>query len=410
MKKLIIFISIFVLSISFMITFSILGNVPRKAILKYSIIEENNYKYIYSSHIATKDKIFRHSDIFYIFLNEKNLPNYIKEIIPSKKGHPNIKIISSEKLNTDKEYEAEYILTLKDEVYIISMMICYLSVLLTIIFYTKNIKNRIILIYLSLLLLIIINTFFSKLQLNYVEIFLLISFYILAMLNDKFYINLNTKINNKKLILIISSIFVALINIFIINFSYPLVGEDISMILPRAYSLLTYAKNNGIFNIEFASPLFGAGLISYPNPQYDQFSIFYFLRHIMPFWKAYLLCVFIFSIIGFISYYYFNKDVLKLNFEISLMSAILFSFTGYYIYHIMIGHWAFLYHPLTALIVYLSFSDKLNYIIRTLINALIFSAMIFGGTMQTIWRNYADYILLYMFHAFRRSSYFIQGK
>ena len=58
MKKLIIFISIFVLSISFMITFSILGNVPRKAILKYSIIEENNYKYIYSSHIATKDKIF----------------------------------------------------------------------------------------------------------------------------------------------------------------------------------------------------------------------------------------------------------------------------------------------------------------------------------------------------------------
>ena len=105
----------------------------------------------------------------------------------------------------------------------------------------------------------------------------------------------------------------------------------------------------------------------------------------MPFWKAYLLCIFIFSIIGFISFYYFNKDVLKLNFEISLMSAILFSFTGYYIHHIIIGHWTFLYHPLTALIVYLSFSDKLNYVIKILINALIFSAMIFGGAMQTIF-------------------------
>ena len=385
MKKLITFIAIFVLSITFIIPFNILGNIPRKTILKFNTVEENNEKYIYSSYISTTDKIFRHSDLFYIFLNNKNLPNYIKEIIPSRKGHPNIQIISSEKLDTSKEYEAEYILKLKDEVYIISLMLCYLSILLIIIFYTKNIKNRIILIYLSLLVLIVLNTLFSKLQLNYVEIFLLLSFYILMILNDNNFQYFNIKIKHKNLLLICAALFTAFANVFITNFNYPNVGGDINMILTRSYSLLTYAKNNGIFNIEFASPLFGAGLISYANPQYDQFSIFYFLRYIMPFWKAYLLCIFIFTIIGFISYYYFNKDVLKLNFETSLMSAILFSFTGYYIHHIMIGHWAFLYHPFTASIVYFSFTDRLNYFIRILINALIFAAMIFGGTMQTIF-------------------------
>ncbi|WP_300368699.1 hypothetical protein [Brachyspira sp.] len=390
MKKLIVFIVIFILSVSFILSLSILGNIPRKTILKYNFIEEkineeNDKIYEYSSHISTTDKIFRHSDLFYIFLNEKTLPNYIKEIIPSKKGNPKIKIISSEKLDTKKEYEAEYILSLKDEVYIISMMICYLSVLLTIIFYIKNIKKRIILLYLSFLLLIIINTLFYKVQLNYIEIFFIISFYVLMIVNDFNFSFFKIKIKHEKLLLIAASLFSAFTNIFIVNFNYPLVGEDISMILTRSYSLLTYAENNGIFNIEFASPLFGAGLISYPNPQYDQFSVFYFLRYLMPFWKAYLLCLFLFSIIGFISYYYFNKEILKLNFEISLMSAILFSFTGYYIQHIMIGHWAFLYHPLTALIVYISFSDRFNYFIRVLINALLFSIMIFGGSMQTIF-------------------------
>lgn len=385
MKK-IIPIIIFILIPTLIISFSILGNIPRTATLKFKLLEQNNNNtYKYKLNMYTSNKIFRYSDLFFIFLNEKNLPDYIKEIIPIKKGHPNIQIISSEKLDTNKEYEAEYILKLKDEVYIISLMLCYLSILLIIIFYIKNINKRIILLYLSLLLLIIVNTFLSKLQLNYIEIFLLISFYILIILNDNNFQFFNLKIKHKNLLLVSTALFTAFANVFIINFSYPNVGEDISMILPRAYSLLTYAKNNGIFNIEFASPLFGAGLISYPNPQYDQFSIFYFLRYIMPFWKAYLLCIFIFSIIGFISFYYFNKDVLKLNFEISLMSAILFSFTGYYIHHIMIGHWTFLYHPLTALIVYLSFSDKLNYFIRILINALIFSAMIFGGAMQTIF-------------------------
>lgn len=383
MKK-IIPIIIFILIATLIISFSILGNIPRTATLKFKLLEQNNNTYKYKLNMYTSNKIFRYSDLFFIFLNEKNLPSYIKEISSTNKGYTSLEIISSEKLDENKEYQAEYIVSLKDEVYIISLMLSYLLLLIIININVKSLKKRAVFLYLSLIILIIINAII-KVNINYTGIFLLISFYLIIISNN---INPPNKLNNithQKIILITSSLLVALSNIFIINYSYPLVGEDISMILPRGYSLLTYAKNNGIFNIEFASPLFGAGLISYPNPQYDQFSIFYFLRYIMPFWKAYLLCVFLFSIIGFISFYYFNKDVLKVDFKTSLMSAVLFSFTGYYIHHIMIGHWTFLYHPLTALIVYLSFTDRLNYVIKILINALTFAAMIFGGAMQTIF-------------------------
>ena len=384
MKK-IIPIILFILIITLIILFTILGNKPRIATLKFQLLEYNN-TYKYKLNILTSNKIFRYSDLFYIFLNEKNLPDYIEEISSISKGYYIIEIISSKKLDTNKEYEAEYIVSLKDEVYIISLMLSYLLLLIITNINIKSLKKRAVFLYLSLIVLIIINTMI-KVNINYIGLFLLISLY-LIIISDNINLNFMNKFDNsknKKIILIISSLLAALSNIFIIHFSYPLVGEDISMILTRSYSLLTYAENNGLFNIEFASPLFGAGLISYPNPQYDQFSIFYFLRYIMPFWKAYLLCVFLFSIIGFISFYYFNKDVLKVDFKTSLMSAVLFSFTGYYIHHIMIGHWTFLYHPLTALIVYLSFTDKLNYFIRILINALIFAAMIFGGAMQTIF-------------------------
>ncbi|WP_304333183.1 hypothetical protein [Brachyspira innocens] len=390
-KKIIVPITIFILSLSFMISFSILGNISRDCYISdISILEESNTIsgekiFRYSVNIQTKDPIFKQSDLYYIFLNNKKLPDYIKEVIVIKNGDKKIEILSSEELSYDKEYKAEYILNLKEEVYIIGIIICLFMISVITIILVKNIKYRALLLYLYFFIFTLIGNVFLKLSFNYIGIFLAISCYFIFNIKQPFIKEFIINDKYKFLIVITTSILIGTVNIFIINLYYPFVGEDISMILPRAYSLLTYAENNGIFNIEFASPLFGAGLISYPNPQYDQFSIFYFLRYIMPFWKAYLLCTFIFSIIGFISYYCFSKEVLKLNFEISLMSSILFSFTGYYIYHIMIGHWTFLYHPLTALIVYLSFCDRFNYIIRILINALLFSIMLFGGAMQTVF-------------------------
>lgn len=126
MKK-IIPIIIFILIATLIISFSILGNIPRTATLKFKLLEQNNNNtYKYKLNMYTSNKIFRYSDLFFIFLNEKNLPSYIKEISSINKGYTSLEIISSEKLDENKEYQAEYIVSLKDEVYIISLMLSYL--------------------------------------------------------------------------------------------------------------------------------------------------------------------------------------------------------------------------------------------------------------------------------------------
>ena len=106
MKK-IIPIIIFILIATLIISFSILGNIPRTATLKFKLLEQNNNNtYKYKLNMYTSNKIFRYSDLFFIFLNEKNLPSYIKEISSTNKGYTSLEIISSEKLDENKEYQA----------------------------------------------------------------------------------------------------------------------------------------------------------------------------------------------------------------------------------------------------------------------------------------------------------------
>lgn len=142
MKK-IIPIIIFILIPTLIISFSILGNIPRTATLKFKLLEQNNNNtYKYKLNMYTSSKIFRYSDLFFIFLNEKNLPSYIKEISSTNKGYTSLEIISSEKLDENKEYQAEYIVSLKDEVYIISLMLSYLLLLIIININVKSLKKR----------------------------------------------------------------------------------------------------------------------------------------------------------------------------------------------------------------------------------------------------------------------------
>lgn len=154
MKK-IIPIIIFILIPTLIISFSILGNIPRTATLKFKLLEQNNNNtYKYKLNMYTSNKIFRYSDLFFIFLNEKNLPSYIKEISSTNKGYTSLEIISSEKLDENKEYQAEYIVSLKDEVYIISLMLSYLLLLIIININVKSLKKRAVFLYLSLIILI----------------------------------------------------------------------------------------------------------------------------------------------------------------------------------------------------------------------------------------------------------------
>lgn len=205
--------------------------------------------------------------------------------------------------------------------------------------------------------------------------------------NKKVYLNIPNTISKKTsiIIFVVSCLIVSFAQIIILNFQYPYTGHDFSQINSRAMSMMLYGIKNGIFAKEWASPLFGGGLLQYANPQYHQYSILYFLTFLMPFWNAYLLLAFVFSIIGFISVYFISRDIFNFDYKVSLTGAIFFSLTGYYIFHLMVGHWTFLYHPLTGLIVWASFSDRFSTFMRIIIVSVSFSLMIYGGALQTIF-------------------------
>jgi len=205
--------------------------------------------------------------------------------------------------------------------------------------------------------------------------------------DKKVYLNIPNTISKKTriIIFILSCLAVSLAQLLILNFQYPYIGYDITLSHHRSMSMMLYGLKNGIFAKEWASPLFGGGLLQYANPQYHQYSILYFLTFLMPFWNAYLLITFISSIIGFISVYFILCDIFNFDYKVSLTGAIFFSLTGYYVFHLAVAHWTFLLHPLTSLIVWASFSPRFSTFIRIIIVSVSFSLMIYGGALQTIF-------------------------
>ncbi len=206
---------------------------------------------------------------------------------------------------------------------------------------------------------------------------------------DKEIFNIVLDKKKEKLLLTIFCFITSIAQIVLLNSNYPYIGHDYSQVEARSMSMFLYYQNNGL-DVEWASPLFGGGLLSYANPNWHQYSPLYFFTLIMPFWYSYNLLTFLFSTIGFISVYILLKKDFNFDFISSLTGAIFFSCTGYYIYHLKVGHWTFIYHPLTALIVFIFFSNtisklKFSFIIRILSGALIFSIMIFGGAIHTIF-------------------------
>lgn len=204
--------------------------------------------------------------------------------------------------------------------------------------------------------------------------------------DKKTYFSFKYEINKKKkiVIFITLALLTSLLHIVLLNINYPMIGHDISLIRPRAMSMLLFAQKNGL-SIEWASPLVGGGLLQYANPQYHQYSPLYFLTLIMPFWTAYNVLTFLFAIVGFVSMFFILKDIFNLDYKLNITGAVLFACTGYYIYHLQVGHWTFITHPLTAFMVWVFFSDRFSSILKILLGSLSFSIMLFSGSVQTIF-------------------------
>lgn len=137
MKKI---IFIFILLFITLIALQILGSKERIGYLSDFELNENKS---YNFRIRYYDKIFKNSDIYKVYPNLENLPEYIKEIKMNEEGGPFGKLISSKILLEEEKIDINYILKLKIEFILYSIIV--ISLLLTIIL--AIIKYRKILIF-----------------------------------------------------------------------------------------------------------------------------------------------------------------------------------------------------------------------------------------------------------------------
>ena len=142
-----IYILFLIITIITLIVLQILGSKNRVGYLTdfelinlYQIDNPDNTittNYIYGFRIRYYDKVFRNSDIYGVYLNTNNLPNYIKEIKFREKGSPYGDLISSKLIAEENIDNIKYTLKIKKNIIDIIILL-HLSIL--IIFIMNNIK------------------------------------------------------------------------------------------------------------------------------------------------------------------------------------------------------------------------------------------------------------------------------
>lgn len=132
---------------------SILGGIDRKGYLtNFAFIEKNDAnEYSYSFRISYYSKVFRNSDIYEVYPDLNNLPDYIKTIKLDKKGSPFGTLTSTKELKYDDKIDnIKYTLKIKYhsimEVLFISLfiLIFYLSfsIFIRYLEYKKSLSNE----------------------------------------------------------------------------------------------------------------------------------------------------------------------------------------------------------------------------------------------------------------------------
>lgn len=152
------------------------------------------------------------------------------------------------------------------------------------------------------------------------------------------------------LFLFFNIVWVSVFMIVIMNRTYPLIGHDYTYFLSRLFDTYLHYRVNG-FSIQWYTPSFGGGLPAYANPQQAQFSLPQLLAVFVDPWKAYIISIVIYGAIGIWSFYIFAKNVLNLDWRASLLGALFFLFTGFYIGHSIAGQEGFLGFPLLSAVI-----------------------------------------------------------
>ena len=126
------FITIIILILTFLIL-SILGNIERSGYLtNFNLIKKTaTNEYSYGFRISYYSKIFRNSDIYYVYPKLNNLPDYVKTIKMDKKGSPFGTLVSTKELKYDDKIDnIKYQLKIKLNIYYLIIFLCIILMIL----------------------------------------------------------------------------------------------------------------------------------------------------------------------------------------------------------------------------------------------------------------------------------------
>ncbi len=174
---------------------------------------------------------------------------------------------------------------------------------------------------------------------------------------------------------------ILVIVLFVVQYTsatYPMVGHDYRLFVPRLIDSHLYYKING-FSIEWYTPYFGGGLPAYPNPLQMQFSVPQLLTWFINPWIAILASTALYIAIGFIVAFLFLRDILELKPLSAILGAGFFLANGFFIERVVIGHVNFITFPLIVIPIFALLNPKLPRWLAGVLVSVTGAAMVYSG-------------------------------
>ncbi len=166
--------------------------------------------------------------------------------------------------------------------------------------------------------------------------------------------------------------------IYNLNRDYPWVGQDFGFFMPRLIDTYLHLKLNGLA-IQWYTPNFGGGLPAFANPHHLEYSLAQLLMFWLDPWQAFLTALGVFTAIGYVGAYIFQREILKFEMKAATLGAIFFSFSGFYLGHMLIGHVSFLQFPLLPIVPYLLLTRRLPPWGAGMMLSLLVASVIYSG-------------------------------
>ncbi|MFH1524534.1 MAG: hypothetical protein ABIF04_06185 [Chloroflexota bacterium] len=162
------------------------------------------------------------------------------------------------------------------------------------------------------------------------------------------------------------------------NSTYPIVGHDYRLFVPRLIDTHLFYKINGL-GIEWYTPNFGGGLPAYPNPLQMQFSLTQLIAWFFNPWVAILASAAVYIAVGFLVTFLLLRDVLEFKPFPAILGASFFVANGFVIERVVVGHADKITFPLIAIPIFALLNPKLPRWLAGSIIALTGTILLYSG-------------------------------